>query len=140
MLSDPDTLPRLHDLHPMEKTGFSDSTGKALKKKATLTRNVINQLENQMKDIQKQLHHIDNPMNTTEDFKKLIKLKKDRRKFESDAQLQANRIELLKKEELKIWKKIEEYHRKANEIYDLKSKNKERQEEKQLNDFIVTAK
>jgi len=41
----------------------------------------------------------------------------------------------LKKEELKIWKKIEEYHRKANEIYDLKSKNKERQEEKQINEL-----
>ena len=64
-----------------------------------------------------------------------MRLKKDRKKFESDAQLLANRIELLKKEELKIWKKIEEYHRKANEIFDLKTKNKERQDEKHKNDI-----
>lgn len=131
------SLPRLHDSNHMNRTDQYDDIQKT-KQKAVYTRKMIDELENRMDDIKKQIYHMDNSLNTTADFKKLIKLKKDRRKFESDAQLLANRIELLKKEELKIWKKIEEYHRKANEIYDLKSKNKERQEEKDLNEYKIT--
>ena len=97
-------------------------------------KNAIEELKAQMLTIQKKIIECENPANTTMDFKKLMRLKKDRKKFESDAQLLANRIELLKKEELKIWKKIEEYHRKANEIFDLKNKNKERQDEKHRNE------
>jgi len=85
-----DTLPVLYDTktsHFNNPIGNNDSLTKH-KNKAIHTRKVINELETQMRNIQKQLYTIDNPtMNTTEDFKKLIKLKRDRRKFESDAQL-----------------------------------------------------
>jgi len=46
--------------------------------------------------------------------------------IENDAQSLANRIALLKQEELKTWKKIEETKKKAYEIYILKKKNEER--------------
>jgi hypothetical protein len=86
-----DTLPVLFDtktsqLHKPGQGDHNDSLAKH-KNAAIHTRKVINELETQMRNIQKQLYHIENPMNTTEDFKKLIKLKRDRRKFESDAQL-----------------------------------------------------
>ena len=45
---------------------------------------------------------------------------------ERDAQLLANRIALLKQEEMKTWKKIEETKRRANEVIRLKQKNEER--------------
>lgn len=40
-----------------------------------------------------------------------------------DAQLLANRIALLKQEEMKTWKKIEETRRRAAEVSRLKQKN-----------------
>lgn len=43
--------------------------------------------------------------------------------IERDAQLLANRIALLKQEEMKTWKKIEETKRRAGEVVRLKVKN-----------------
>jgi len=40
--------------------------------------------------------------------------------------LLANRIALLKQEEIKTWKKIEETKKRANEVMRLKQKNEER--------------
>jgi hypothetical protein len=40
--------------------------------------------------------------------------------------LLANRIALLKQEEIKAWKKIEETKKKAKDVMDLKKKNEER--------------
>jgi len=52
--------------------------------------------------------------------------KKERQEVERDAQLLANRIALLKQEEIKTWKKIEETKKRANEVMRLKQKNEER--------------
>ena len=46
--------------------------------------------------------------------------------IERDAQLLANRIALLKQEEMKTWKKIEETKRRAGDVVRLKVKNEER--------------
>ena len=46
--------------------------------------------------------------------------------IERDAQLLANRIALLKQEEMKTWKKIEETKTRSKEIYDLKKRNEDK--------------
>jgi hypothetical protein len=46
--------------------------------------------------------------------------------IERDAQLLANRIALLKQEEMKTWKKIEETKKRTNEISHLKKRNEEK--------------
>lgn len=53
--------------------------------------------------------------------------KKERKDIERDAQLLANRIALLKQEEMKTWKKIEETKKRAHDVHRLKAKNEERQ-------------
>jgi len=52
--------------------------------------------------------------------------KKDRKRVEDEAQIIANRIALLKQEELRTWKKIQETKRKTEDIYKLKRRNYER--------------
>ena len=49
---------------------------------------------------------------------------------ERDAQLLANRIALLKQEEMKTWKKIEETKKRAGEVMRLKERNNVRIAEK----------
>jgi hypothetical protein len=49
--------------------------------------------------------------------------KEARKRAELDAQLLANRIALLKQEEEKAWKKIEETRKRANEIMELRKQN-----------------
>ena len=46
--------------------------------------------------------------------------------IERDAQLLANRIALLKQEEMKTWKKIEETKKRSKEINDLKKRNEDK--------------
>jgi len=53
----------------------------------------------------------------------LTSAKEARKRAELDAQLLANRIALLKQEEEKAWKKIEETRKRANEILDLRKQN-----------------
>lgn len=65
----------------------------------------------------------------------LLALKRARKQIEADAQLLANRIALLKQEELKSWKKIEETKKKAREIYILKKKNEEKMQQKQMKEL-----
>merc|ERR1711964_424855 len=48
-----------------------------------------------------------------------------RKRAEDDAKLLANRIALLKAEELKAWKKIEETRNRANQIMKLRQRNAE---------------
>ena len=48
------------------------------------------------------------------------------RSVERDAQLLANRIALLKQEEVKTWKKIEETKKRATEVFKLKQRNNEK--------------
>lgn len=52
--------------------------------------------------------------------------KKERQDVERDAQLLANRIALLKQEEVKTWKKIEETKKRASEVFKLKQRNNEK--------------
>jgi len=52
--------------------------------------------------------------------------KKERVEVEKDAQLLANRIALLKQEEMRTWKKIEETKKRAQEVMRLKQRNNER--------------
>ena len=47
-------------------------------------------------------------------------------RLERDAQLLANRIALLKQEEMKTWKKIEETKKKTGDILSLKQRNDNR--------------
>eukprot|EP00928_Gymnodinium_smaydae_P067697 TRINITY_DN50707_c0_g1_i1.p1 TRINITY_DN50707_c0_g1~~TRINITY_DN50707_c0_g1_i1.p1 ORF type:complete len:255 (-),score=82.17 TRINITY_DN50707_c0_g1_i1:51-815(-) len=53
----------------------------------------------------------------------LTSAKESRKRAELDAQLLANRIALLKQEEEKAWKKIEETRKRANEITELRAQN-----------------
>jgi hypothetical protein len=53
----------------------------------------------------------------------LTSAKESRKRAELDAQLLANRIALLKQEEEKAWKKIEETRKRASEILDLRKQN-----------------
>ena len=46
--------------------------------------------------------------------------------IERDAQLLANRIALLKQEEMKTWKKIDDTKKRTGEILTLKKRNEER--------------
>ena len=46
--------------------------------------------------------------------------------IERDAQLLANRIALLKQEEQKTWKKIDDTKKRTNEILTLKKRNEDR--------------
>ena len=62
---------------------------------------------------------------------KLLEVKLARKKVEEDAQLLANRIALLEVEDKKAQKKIEETRKKAQEIMDLKTRNKENEKQKQ---------
>jgi hypothetical protein len=48
-------------------------------------------------------------------------------RMDKDAQLLANRIALLKQEEMKTWKKIEETKKRTKDIFDLKHSNFEKQ-------------
>lgn len=50
--------------------------------------------------------------------------------IERDAQLLANRIALLKQEEMKTWKKIEETKKRAQEVNMMKRKNDEKMNKK----------
>jgi len=52
--------------------------------------------------------------------------KEARKRAELDAQLLANRIALLKQEEEKAWKKIEETRKRAQEITDLRTQNEQK--------------
>merc|ERR1740123_2975644 len=52
--------------------------------------------------------------------------KESRKRAELDAQLLANRIALLKQEEEKAWKKIEETRKRADEIMKLRAQNEEK--------------
>ena len=59
-------------------------------------------------------------------MKSLAEVKKRRKDIDRDAQLLANRIALLKQEEMKTWKKIEETKKRTNDISGLKKRNEER--------------
>lgn len=57
--------------------------------------------------------------------------KESRKRAELDAQLLANRIALLKQEEEKAWKKIEETRKRASEIMDLRRQNENKYQAKE---------
>lgn len=52
-------------------------------------------------------------------------------RIEHDANLLANRIALLKQEEMKTWKKIEDTRKRTNEIVSLKNRNEDRIRQKE---------
>jgi len=56
----------------------------------------------------------------------LTTAKESRKRAELDAQLLANRIALLKQEEEKAWKKIEETRKRAQEITELRAQNEQK--------------
>lgn len=61
---------------------------------------------------------------------RLLEAKLQRKRAEEDALLLANRIALLKQEEAKAWKKIEETRSRAKEIMEIKARNLEAQRKK----------
>lgn len=60
----------------------------------------------------------------------LADTKKRRKDIERDAQLLANRIALLKQEEMKTWKKIEETKKRTGDITTLKKRNEDKVQKK----------
>lgn len=60
----------------------------------------------------------------------LAEVKRRRKDIERDAQLLANRIALLKQEEQKTWKKIDDTKKRTNEILTLKKRNEDRIQKK----------
>ena len=64
---------------------------------------------------------------------KLVSSRQNRKKAEEDVKLLANRIALLKKEEQKAWKKIEDTKKKASDIITMKQRNQEQTSMKQHN-------
>ena len=72
------------------------------------------------------------------DHSKFVEAKNMRKRAEEDAQLLANRIALLKQEELKSLKKIEETRNKAKEIMEKRAQQLEelRQKEEEKNKKI----
>lgn len=58
--------------------------------------------------------------------KSVFNAAKERKDIERDAQLLANRIALLKQEEFKTWKKIEETKKRASEVTKLKINNEQK--------------
>ena len=62
--------------------------------------------------------------------KSLADVKKRRKDIDRDAQLLANRIALLKQEEMKTWKKIEETKKRTTDISGLKKRNEEKVQKK----------
>merc|ERR1719281_1633465 len=56
----------------------------------------------------------------------LTSAKESRKRAELDAQLLANRIALLKQEEEKAWRKIEETRKRAGEIFTLREQNEKK--------------
>lgn len=62
---------------------------------------------------------------------KLAEAKQMRKQADEDARLLANRIALLKQEELKAIKKIEETRRKAEEIIEARKRNEEKQRKRE---------
>lgn len=62
--------------------------------------------------------------------KSLAEVKKRRKDIDRDAQLLANRIALLKQEEMKTWRKIEETKKRTNDITGLKKRNEEKVQKK----------
>merc|ERR1719456_220013 len=61
----------------------------------------------------------------------LTAARETRKRSELDAQLLANRIALLKQEEEKAWKKIEETRKRAGEIVSLRQQNESKFQEKE---------
>ena len=68
--------------------------------------------------------------NMTAAEKSLADVKKRRKDIDRDAQLLANRIALLKQEEMKTWRKIEETKKRTNDISGLKKRNEEKVQKK----------
>ena len=76
--------------------------------------------------------------------KKLVGSRIARKQVEDDVKLLANRIALLKMEEQKAWKKIEETKKKAKDIMSVKQRNQEqmrikeqRRREKELEERML---
>ncbi len=57
--------------------------------------------------------------------------------IERDAQLLANRIALLKQEEQKTWKKIDDTKKRTNEILTLKKRNEDRIQKVSLTPLLI---
>lgn len=74
-----------------------------------------------------------------ESEERLLESKLQRKKAEEDAKLLANRIALLRLEEQKALKKVEETRKKAKEILELKQRNAEAQRLKDEVFHIVIA-
>eukprot|EP00931_Biecheleriopsis_adriatica_P092516 TRINITY_DN66326_c0_g1_i1.p1 TRINITY_DN66326_c0_g1~~TRINITY_DN66326_c0_g1_i1.p1 ORF type:complete len:263 (-),score=83.11 TRINITY_DN66326_c0_g1_i1:106-894(-) len=66
------------------------------------------------------------PMQSSTVQANLTSAKEARKRAELDAQLLANRIALLKQEEEKAWKKIEETRKRASEIVELRKQNEQK--------------
>merc|ERR1719242_278629 len=70
--------------------------------------------------------HDGNALSQSQMQASLAAAKESRKRAELDAQLLANRIALLKQEEEKAWKKIEETRKRASEIMELRKQNEQK--------------
>merc|ERR1719313_741773 len=71
------------------------------------------------------------PANMSQMNANLTAAKEGRKRAELDAQLLANRIALLKQEEEKAWKKIEETRKRANEVMEVRRTNEQKFKDKE---------
>ena len=60
-------------------------------------------------------------------------------RVENDAQLLANRISLLKQEEMRTWKKIEETKKRADEVHRQRARNDEKLQKVRMILIHITA-
>jgi hypothetical protein len=102
------------------------------------SRQRIANIQEQLDDLHEQRRHVHSKLGRLADaaeehlaFEELVKLKRERKNLETDAQLLNNRIELLTKERTKYWKKIRIVHTKAAEIEHQKELNERRKMEKE---------
>ena len=63
------------------------------------------------------------PLRPMQGIRTLNDAKKERQQVEKDAELLANRIALLKQEEMRTWKKIEETRKRTKDVLEMKKRN-----------------
>lgn len=73
------------------------------------------------------------PLRPMQGIRSLNDAKKDRMQVEKDAELLANRIALLKQEEMRTWKKIEETKKRTKDVLEMKKRNEQRLKSKMKN-------
>ena len=120
-----DSRPAIKELSPEERELVAN------RRKIANIEQQLQELHEQKRNVHSRLGHLEDTGEEHLAFEELVKLKKQRKTLENDAQLLNNRIELLTKERTKFWKKIRIVHTRAAEIEHQKELNEHRKKEKE---------